>query len=307
MRVSLKRLIVATDFSDMADVAVHYGIRLAREFGAKLYLCHVIPFSSTVALGEAASGVLSQHRHLMDEAHARLGELMENVSVEWEPVVRVGNPAEEVARATAEKKADLAVCATHGRSGLKRLFLGSVAERLVRILPCPLLVVRPGVEGLADWTEGSIRFRKVLLGSDFSPDSELAVSYALSLAQEFQSELHLVHVIEPPVYKNLLKPGKEDEAELRRLRGLLKEKLPALVPEDARHWCTPVTALLAGQPYDELTKYAVVNEIDLIVLGVRGHGLVESLFVGSTTYRVIRQAPCPVLSVQPATWNRQEG
>ncbi|MEW6668050.1 MAG: universal stress protein [Thermodesulfobacteriota bacterium] len=307
MRVPLKRLIAATDFSDMADVAVHYGIRLAREFGAKLYLCHVIPFSSTVSLGEAASGVLSQHRHLMDEAHGRLGELIGGVSVEWEPVVRVGNPAEEVARATVEKKADLAVCATHGRSGLKRLFLGSVAERLVRILPCPLLVVRPGAQGLAAWTEGSIRFRKVLLGTDFSADSELALSYALSLAQEFQSELHLVHVVEPPVYKNLLKPGKEEEAELHRLRGLLKEKLPGLVPQDARHWCTPVTGLLAGQPYDELTKYAVVNEIDLIVLGMRGHGLVESLFVGSTTYRVIRQAPCPVLSVQRATWTRQEG
>jgi nucleotide-binding universal stress UspA family protein len=307
MRVPLKRLIAATDFSDMADVAVHYGIRLAREFGAKLYLCHVIPFSSTVSLGEAASGVLSQHRHLMDEAHARLGELMGDLPVEWEPVVRVGNPAEEVARVTAEKKADLAVCATHGRSGLRRLFLGSVAERLMRVLPCPLLVVRPGKQGPADWTEESIRFQKVLLGSDFSPDSDLALAYALSLAQEFQSELHLVHVIEPPVYKNLLKPGKEEEAELRRLRGLLKEKLPALVPQDARHWCTPVTALLAGQPYEELTKYAVVNEIDLIVLGVRGHGLVESLLMGSTTDRVIRQAPCPVLSVQPATWNRAEG
>ena len=72
-----------------------------------------------------------------------------------------------------------------------------------------------------------------------------------------------------------------------------------MVPEEARTWCNPVTALLAGQPHEELIKYAVVNDIDLIVLGVRGHSLVETLFVGSTTDRVLRRAPCPVLSVQP--------
>jgi nucleotide-binding universal stress UspA family protein len=72
-----------------------------------------------------------------------------------------------------------------------------------------------------------------------------------------------------------------------------------MVPEEARTWCNPVTTLLAGQPHEELVKYAVVNGLDLIVLGVRGHSLVETLFVGSTTDRVLRNSPCPVLSVQP--------
>jgi nucleotide-binding universal stress UspA family protein len=76
------------------------------------------------------------------------------------------------------------------------------------------------------------------------------------------------------------------------------EKLMNMVPEEAGP-VHPVATLLAGEPHDELTKYALVNSIDLIVLGVRGHSLVESLFVGSTTDRVIRAAPCPVLSVRP--------
>ena len=71
-------------------------------------------------------------------------------------------------------------------------------------------------------------------------------------------------------------------------------------------WCTPKTILLAGHPHEELTKYAVVNEIDLIVLGVRGHSLVETMFVGSTTDRVVREAPCPVLSVRPTAEGVQE-
>jgi nucleotide-binding universal stress UspA family protein len=73
-----------------------------------------------------------------------------------------------------------------------------------------------------------------------------------------------------------------------------------MVPEEAQTWCKPVTVLLAGQSHEEITKYAMVNDIDLVVLGVRGYGLVESLFVGSTTDRVMRRASCPVLSVQPA-------
>ena len=136
------------------------------------------------------------------------------------------------------------------------------------------------------------------MGCDFSPDSSLAFEYGLSLAQEFQAELHLAHVVEPPLYEDLIKPSESGETFGRQLRKTMQEKLGAMVPEEAQTWCNPVTALLAGQPHEELVKYAVVNGMDLIVLGVRGHSLVETLFVGSTTDRVLRNSPCPVLSVQ---------
>ena len=70
-----------------------------------------------------------------------------------------------------------------------------------------------------------------------------------------------------------------------------------MVPKDAANWCIPQTSILEGQPYDELVKYADTRDIDMIVLGVRGHGLVKTLFLGSTTDRVVRRSPCPVLSV----------
>ena len=114
-------------------------------------------------------------------------------------------------------------------------------------------------------------------------------------------------MIEPAVYKDLLKPAREEKEEFQQdLRKKLREKLAGMIPEEADNWCTPKTALLAGQPHEELTKYAVVHEIDLIVLGVRGHSLVETLFVGSTTDRVVRQAPCPVLSVRATTSSVKE-
>jgi len=114
-------------------------------------------------------------------------------------------------------------------------------------------------------------------------------------------------VIEPAAYKDLLKPAREEKEEFQQdLRKKLREKLTGMIPEEAHNWCTPKTTLLAGQPHEELTKYAVVHDIDLIVLGVRGHSLVETLFVGSTTDRVVREVPCPVLSVCATTRSAEE-
>ncbi|MGD9300791.1 MAG: universal stress protein, partial [Desulfobacterales bacterium] len=133
---------------------------------------------------------------------------------------------------------------------------------------------------------------------DFSPDSDQAFNHALSLAQEFQAELHLAHVIEPPVQPNLLKGETSATENIQEdYRGLLSQKLKDMVPEEARNWCTPQTSILEGQPYEELANYAESNAIDMIVMGIRGHGLVKTLFLGSTTDRVVRRSPCPVLSV----------
>jgi nucleotide-binding universal stress UspA family protein len=130
--------------------------------------------------------------------------------------------------------------------------------------------------------------------------SELAFQYGLSLAQDFESELHLIHVIETSSYKDLLKsgagPGISSE---KTLHDRLGEKLSKMIPEESAVWCQPKTVLLAGRPYEEIIKYSLLNSIDLIVLGIRGRNLIEVLMTGSTTDRVSRQSPCPVLSVCP--------
>jgi nucleotide-binding universal stress UspA family protein len=300
MRVEIKRILCTTDFSDFSNHAVPYGIALAREFNAKLYLCHVIDLSSAAIYGEAVLALEEQQARMTKFALGELSKLIGPRSITWEPLVTLGNPAVEVARLAEERGIDLAIAASHGRSGLKRVLIGSVTERLMRTLPCPLLVVRSPEHGFVTPADQEIKLKQILVGYDFSPDSDLALAYGLSLAQEFQATLHLVHVVVPPVYEDLAKPAaaSPDKAQ-QDLRGQLRNRLVNLVPEEARAWCTPVPTLLAGSPHEELVKHAVVNNMDLIILGVRGHGLVERLLVGSTTERVIRRAPCPVLSVQP--------
>jgi nucleotide-binding universal stress UspA family protein len=162
--------------------------------------------------------------------------------------------------------------------------------------------------GFDGTSELKVKLDRILVGCDFSPDSDLSFKYALSLTQQFGCELYLAHVLETTIYKDLLRPAKTSGKDQQHpLCSALNEKLKKMIPEEAHSCCSPKTTLLAGQPYDELTKYALTHDIDLIVLGVQGHSLMETMFLGSTADRVLRQAPCPVLSIRPtcsSPWDR---
>jgi enoyl-CoA hydratase/carnithine racemase/nucleotide-binding universal stress UspA family protein len=178
------------------------------------------------------------------------------------------------------------------------MILGSVAERLMRSLPCPILIIRVLKPDLN--SKKGLSLKRILVGCDFSPDSSLAFMHGLSLAQEFQSELHLAHVVERPANRKVVKTGKGTRDSGDPVpRHQLNQKLEDMVSDESCNWCTLKTNVLTGQPHEALTAYAEKNDMDIIVLGIRGHGLVEKLFVGSTTDQVIRQASCPVLAVRP--------
>lgn len=298
MRVEIKKIFCTTDISDFSNHAISWGIALAQEFGAKLYVCHIVDFPTSITYGDGPIFFMDQQNQAMENANVQLEQLIGNARIEWEPLVSTGHAADEISRLAGEKDADLAISATHGRSGLKRLILGSVTERLMRTLPCPLLIVRGPEHDLRVLSDQGLSFKRILVGCDFSEDSMLAFQHGLSLAQEFQSELDLVHVMEPPEYMDWFEPSMAFEEDSQQdLQMRINDKLKKMVPGEASNWCTPQTAVLAGRSHEELIRHAKTNEIDLIVLGVRGLGLVEKLLVGSTTDRVVRQAPCPVLSV----------
>jgi nucleotide-binding universal stress UspA family protein len=162
--MQVTRILVPTDFSENADHALQYALAFAREFGAKLHLLHVVYFPAytsarTLRLPrDAVSQVLAG---LVKDARQRLKMLVEKTKepeIILPPVVRVGVDYSEIAAFAAKEKVDLIVMGTHGRTGLAHAFLGSVAERVVRGAPCPVLTVRlPGTRGrkTAKWEWGS--------------------------------------------------------------------------------------------------------------------------------------------------------
>jgi nucleotide-binding universal stress UspA family protein len=297
MKVEFKRILCATDLSDFSNTAVYYGAALARVFEAKVHLCHIIDLPIVSVHGEAFTYPPDYVESLQQRGLQQFDEIMAPLSIDWEPHMETGAIAPTISKLAEKIAADLVISATHGRSGLKRVLLGSVTEQLMRTVRCPFLIVTPPEKSITRDTIERFAVKRILVGCDFSRDSARAVAYGFSLAQEFQSALHLVHVIEPFAYEDALMPDPMTADVRTDLNAHLNSKLESLVPEEARNWCNVTTNCQAGKPFDELIKYAVLHAVDLIIVGIRGRGLVETLFLGSTTDRVIRRASCPVLTV----------
>jgi len=299
MRIEFGRILCAADLSESSSMVIGYGSAIAKAFGAKLFGAYVVEIP--VPAAPAASQALNteQIMEIADAGRQELSTLLEGMALQTEAVVRHGPAAETLADLTVELKIDLAVTATRGFSGLRRLVLGSVTERLIRIIPCPLLIVNAKEAGTGPLPADAWHPNRILVGCDFSPDSDRALQTAFSLAQEFEAELHLVHVIEPFAYRDMLLPETVSSNLKERIEPEMERRLGEIIPEDADAWCNIQTSCLSGRPHEELLRYAKGKKIDLMVLGVRGHSLMETLMLGSTTDRVIRQAACPVLSVCP--------
>jgi len=295
MPVSFSRIVCTTDFSECSYKAIPLGLALAQEYHARLLLCHVIDLPVAAMYGEAFVNPHEVQVRVEKYAGEQLSRKIGESPVDWESVITIGHPAQEIVRITQERDVDLVIAATHGRAGLQRLVLGSVTGRLLRTLPCPALIVNDNVS----FKYPGDRFHRILIGCDFSPDSNLACEYGLDLARHFDAELHLVHVMDPSLLKDAHKPDQDAESgDQPKMPERFKRKLADLIPDEMRRERTTQTMLLAGRPYEELTKYALIHQVDLMVLGVRGHSLVETLFVGSTTDRVVQMGPCPVLCIR---------
>ena len=325
MRIETKKILCAIDFSDFSNIVLAYGKSMASEFGSTLCLCHILSGTLMISsLGHSYIDYTDIEAGRVQSAKDQLEKMAEELDIECEIIVSSGHAADEINRIVSENDIDLVIAATHGGSGIKRFLVGSVTDRLVKILQCPLLVLFSRKKYSVSIIEKNIKLKKILVGCDFSPDSQLAFDHALSLAQEFQTQLYLAHVIRPIEQINLSAPdyikiqgdgdyanwtppeyielqkktNNEDLKNKGTLIHRLEKQLLDMVPEDCRNWCTPITVMLEGQPYKELIDYAVQKEVDMIVIGVHGHGLLERFLVGSTTDRVISQASCPVLVVR---------
>ncbi|MFO0948199.1 MAG: universal stress protein [Planctomycetota bacterium] len=148
MHIELKKICVPTDFSPHAEQALRYGATMAASFGAKLHLLHVVQdidafvTEPTGMAGWSATEILDD---LKKGAAEGLKETANRLPAELQPVVQTvthGIPFHEISRYAKQEGIDLIILGTHGRTGLKHFLLGSVAERVVRSAPCPVLTVR---------------------------------------------------------------------------------------------------------------------------------------------------------------------
>jgi nucleotide-binding universal stress UspA family protein len=139
--IALKRILIPTDFGETSEAALSYGIALARVFKSQIYLLHVPEDPGAAAEAEYPFGLFDT---MQSAAHDRLGHLLTGGEVgELKPecAMRLGKPSEEIVRYAAEHEIDLIVMGTHGREGIARALIGSVAETVVRRASCPVLTL----------------------------------------------------------------------------------------------------------------------------------------------------------------------
>ena len=283
--INIQRILCPTDLSPYSGNAVRYALALARAHEAELILLHCTNDMDTEAeLGLLETSLL-QHLSPGDLKGAR-----------WRVVVAPANEIdEEIMRRAQMERVDLIVMRSRRRPHRAAL-LGSTAESVSRSAPCPVLVMHNDErEFITDALK--VDLRRVLVAYDFSDYSELALRYGLSIAQENQAELHLLHVLpartvsEPEIAWYPVKGESAYHTAACRLQRV--------VPADVHLWCSVTTAVSEGNPYREILNYAEKNEIDLISVGAHGAGFGMRALFGSNVDRVLRQAPCPVLVARP--------
>jgi nucleotide-binding universal stress UspA family protein len=251
--IAAKRILVPHDFSATSEAARRYAMALAKALGAALDVLHVsdktdrsLPFTAGFE-------------------------------------VRPGNPSREIDRFARERDVDLIVMGTHGRSSFAQAVVGSVAAKVIRTAPCPVLTVRLPQRGFG--------LANVLVGVDFEPASMNAVAYGRAFCRMYGAKLHVLHVME----NYFLRPIVPDP---QTLEFRAHEQLEELLTDDDRR-ALHATAIVDGSdlPADVLIDYAPQHAIDLIVLGTHGRRRIDRLLMGSVAERVVRLAPCPVLIV----------
>lgn len=294
---AIHRILCPVDFSDGSQQALEHAAAIARRWGSQLTVLHVYPAPSPFDLVPGVDEGAENDPQL--DLRAALWRFVQPVVGEAAVNFRLRH-AVDARRAIVDEAdasdADLIVIGSHGRGGVAQLLLGSAADAVVRKASCPVLVVPPCARPAGDG-----RFRHIVCAIDFSPAALHAFRYAIRLASRDDAEVTLVHALEmpPELRERQIAAAFDVEAVRAAAEAAARRRLEALSPgHDAP--AVPTRAHVAEGPADRrIVELARQRSADLIVLGTHGRNALDRWVFGSNTHAVLRDAPCPVLTVAP--------
>ena len=285
-RTQFDNILFATDFSSAAARAIPFVKKIARHFQSNLVAFHVKPPVVNPMTQPATWPIDIEAAKAFD--NERREELLDTFAgINTEVQIDEGGIQSSLDKTLQAHNADLIVLGTRGRTGIAKIVLGSVAEEIFRTVPCPVLTVGPH----SDPAKANIR--EILFATDFSSEAPKAAAYAVSLAQEFQARLTMLHVVPEP------KPG--DLVSWSDVQESSKKLLRNLVPAEADAWCKPEYFVERGEAAERILDLANLRDVDLIVLGAQPEkgvpGAATHLPI-ATAHKVVTRANCPVLTVR---------
>ncbi len=289
----LKKILWATDFSDEAQEALLYAHAFAKTFKASIIALHVVPDFSPALYDTAyvIRGELSRTVKLYkDEAKKKLEKLKKAKAIPFKAIVKEGSASKKIIETAEKEKVDLIVIGKRGMSAIEKLFIGSVANQVLRNSPVPVLITKKKT--------GKPSFKKMIVPTDFSAQEEVERDYAWKLAKGFGADITLFHVLELHDYE--FSPRVLDElfeSLLKRLKQRKKrERAKIKVSEEVSRAVNAAVGIV---------DYAETHNFDLIVISTCVQSRLERFFLGSTTEKVISYTHIPVFAIPPSECARK--
>jgi nucleotide-binding universal stress UspA family protein len=282
-RITLKSVLYLTDFSEASEAALPFAVAIASDYGARVHVLHVL----TPVIPETCLEAIRADEKFANAELAKVDFQLTGVAHDT-AITHGVSVWSAVEQAIHERNIDLIVLGTHGRTHAQKLLLGSFAEEILRRSSVPVLTIGPHVQKNATISGA---FHSVLFATDFSKSCKAAAQFAVSLAEENDAHLALLHVAS--------KPGMNEQEE-----GTVDDVMQALddiVPSNARRWCHPSPIVQFGDTANGILEVATEIGADLIVLGARdaaGHLGAATHFERAIAHKVVAHARCPVLTVR---------
>ena len=297
---TFKHILCPIDFSDPSNRALGMAERLAKDLQTELTVLHVVD-TRLPSLGNLYSlhDILQESRRRAQVEMAGRKESAKLARARWEVVE--GIPHRAIVERAKKGDVDLVIMGSHGYSGVERILLGSVTEKVLHQIQVPILVVGPSGKSVSQEPFVEKPLRTILVAVDLGPSSSLSIEHASSLAKRYGSELVALHVVSPlaDVLGGPLWPA---APELTRLSQELKtkrtEEMRKLVDAASVKGIETEILMWEGEPTTTILQLAADREADLLVMGAHGQGRTELGWLGSTCHKVLRAAPCPVLAVR---------
>lgn len=291
------RIICAIDFSSLMPQAVNYAAKMAQTLNVELFLFHAVFYAKDPIRDGDISGRANQWRAEATKHINTLKKLMAGVHIKWQPILTEGEPVAELEKAVRHHRIDLALAASHEFSALKRMFIGTVIERMARRLSIPLMIIRVPEQPTTIETPDT-RFKRILVACSATPNDYPLLEVAVFFTRRFQADLHLCHAVESPLVEEIIDPT---EGPYEEVQAILQKRLEAQLMQNFTQMtnlpATPSIAVIPAPPQEALRDYAQQLKPDLIVVGVKPEGVIKKRLIGSTTESVLRHAKTTIVIV----------
>jgi nucleotide-binding universal stress UspA family protein len=278
----IRNVLFATDFSVESMHALPYVAGIARKLGSSVYVCHIVAPNPLVASAPEVAPTL--YAGLREQAEAELATIVASAALQdlgAKPIVRSGAIEDELCDVVTDQKIDLIVAGTHGRTGMRKMLLGSVVEEICRVASCPVLTVGPALA-----PKKEIQLNRIVFPTDLSADSKRILPVLRSIAESYEAEITVLHVLPEELASNV-DAAKLAEPIRRTMIHMCEAELPGVKVE---------VLIGFGEAVETILRTARAKKADLIAMGLHNAFLPGIHLRSSAAYRIMAGAHCPVLT-----------